>query len=48
VADELQRMGFVNARYLIGGVDAWKKTGFPLAAETAGSTGGGTPHHSAA
>jgi rhodanese-related sulfurtransferase len=27
-------MGFTNARYLIGGVDGWKKTGFPLAAET--------------
>lgn len=28
-------MGFTAARVLIGGVDAWKKTGYPLAAETA-------------
>jgi rhodanese-related sulfurtransferase len=47
VADELRRIGFVKARYLIGGVDAWKKTGFPLAAETAGQAGG-TPHDSVA
>jgi hypothetical protein len=37
-------MGFTSARYLIGGVDAWKKTGYPLAAETDGQPG----HHSAA
>jgi 3-mercaptopyruvate sulfurtransferase SseA len=26
-------MGFLNARYIDGGVDAWKKAGFPLTAE---------------
>jgi hypothetical protein len=34
VADELERMGFTGARVLIGGVENWKKTGFPMAAET--------------
>ena len=28
-------MGFSNVHYLIGGVENWKKTGYPLAAETA-------------
>lgn len=28
-------MGFTNARVLSGGVENWKKTGFPMAAETA-------------
>lgn len=37
-------MGFTNVRYLLGGVDGWKKTGYPLAAETVGQPG----HHSAA
>jgi rhodanese-related sulfurtransferase len=31
--DEYHRLGYRNSRYLIGGVDAWKKSGFPLAAE---------------
>ncbi len=44
MADELERMGFTNARYLIGGVDGWKKTGYPLAAETSEQPG----HDSAA
>ena len=35
MAGELERMGFTNARVLIGGVENWKKTGFPMAAETA-------------
>ena len=30
----MERMGFTNARVLIGGVENWKKTGFPMAAET--------------
>jgi 3-mercaptopyruvate sulfurtransferase SseA len=39
--DEFERMGFTNVRYLIAGVDNWKKTGLPLAAETAEQPG----HH---
>jgi len=27
-------MGFENARYIAGGVENWKNTGYPLAAET--------------
>ena len=32
-AEEYARLGFRNTRYLLGGVDGWKKSGFPLAAE---------------
>jgi rhodanese-related sulfurtransferase len=35
VADELRQQGFRNVRCIVGGVDAWKKAGFPLAAEVA-------------
>jgi len=35
VADELTQQGFRNVRFIVGGVDAWKKAGFPLAAEVA-------------
>jgi 3-mercaptopyruvate sulfurtransferase SseA len=44
VADEFERMGFTNARVLIGGVEGWKKAGYPLAAETSEQPG----HHPAA
>lgn len=33
-AEEFRARGWSEARVLIGGVEAWKKTGFPLAAET--------------
>jgi rhodanese-related sulfurtransferase len=33
--DEFEKMGFENARFIAGGVKAWKKAGFPLAAEVA-------------
>ena len=39
MADELERMGFTATRVLIGGVDNWKKTGYPLAAETSEQPG---------
>lgn len=35
MADELLKRGYRNVRVLIGGVENWKKSGFPLAAETA-------------
>jgi rhodanese-related sulfurtransferase len=31
--EEYQRLGYRNSRYLVGGVEAWKKSGYPLAAE---------------
>lgn len=34
MADEYRRRGFSGSRYLLGGVDGWKKSGFPLAVET--------------
>ena len=34
VADEFRQRGYHNARYLEGGVENWKKTGYPLANET--------------
>ena len=32
-------MGFRRVRVLIGGVDNWKKTGYPLASETSEQPG---------
>ena len=39
MADEFVRMGFENVRVLSGGVDGWKKAGYPLAAETSEQPG---------
>ena len=39
MAGELERMGFTNVRVLTGGVEAWKKAGYPLAAETSEQPG---------
>lgn len=35
MADKFRKQGYENVRYLKGGVDAWKQTGFPMAMETA-------------
>ena len=34
MTDQYREMGYESARVLLGGVENWKKTGYPMAAET--------------